>query len=395
MKFNPLRDKQVKFSNIKQKLTKKDFFGEAPAPFIGRYNYPNINVGILSPVDIKDNTWEYDAPRHWSSQDYQIPNIIDFRSELINSRFTSNVNDAQKLSAKMLHITQEVGMASKPVEVEINLEKKPFFRIDTNKFVAPTGPKGHIEKARITSNSKISSKVEYVVNDYALKAESAAINLYEKGFDEQVVQKLLSVGTLGIKTQRKLVPTRWSITAADDTIGKHLIKEIKQHSEADYQAYMGGYLGNYYLILLFPEPWSYELFETYVKDGKQQIQNPDYTTDFEVYEGRKSYAKDTVGGYYSVRLAILEHLKQIKRQATAIALRFITNEYTLPLGVFVTREAARRAMSNKPITFSDKTLLIKYADLIIKRKFNFDIHYLLNNSYLYRKQKFQKKLSAF
>jgi hypothetical protein len=392
MRFNPLRDKQVKFSNIKQKLTKKDFFGEAPAPFIGRYNYPNINVGILSPVDIKENTWEYDAPRHWSSQDYQIPNIIDFRSELINSRFTSNVKDVN-LAPKMLQITQEVGMASKPVEVEINLEKKPFFRVDTNKFVAPTGPKGHIERARITSNSKISSKVEYVVNDYGLKANDAAINLYEKGFDEQVVQKLLSVGTLGIKTQRKLVPTRWSITAADDTIGKHIITEIKKNSEADYQAYMGGYLGNYYLIMFFPEPWSYELFETYANGIPEK--NPDYTTDFEVYEGRKSYAKDTVGGYYTVRLAILEKLKQMKRQATAIALRFITNEYTLPLGVWVTREAARRAMSSKPISFSDKTLMIKYADLIIKRKFNYNIHHLLNNSYLYRKQKYQKKLSAF
>ena len=389
--FNPLKDRQVKFNAIKQKLTKKDFFGEAPAPFVGRWNYPNINVGILSPVELKENTWEYDAPRHWSSQNYQIPSIVDFRSELINSRFTANIKETNK----MLEITQEVGMASKPVEIEINLEKTPFFRVETDKYVPPTGPKAKIQKAKITSNSKISPKVEYVVNDYGLKAESAAINLYEKGFDEQVIQKLLSVGTLGIKMQRKLVPTRWSITAADDTIGKHLIKEVKDFQEAEYQAFMGSYLGNYYLILLFPEPWSYELFETYVKDGKKPIANPEYTTDFEVYQGRKTYAKNTVGGYYTVRLAILEKLKEMKRQATAIALRFITNEYTLPLGVWVTREAARNTMNSKPITFADKKLLIKYAELIIKKKFSFDIHYLLNNSHLYRKQRFQTKLTNF
>ncbi|MDP7458371.1 MAG: hypothetical protein QGH47_06605 [Candidatus Woesearchaeota archaeon] len=389
--FNPLKDRQVKFNTIKQKLTKKDFFGEAPAPFVGRWNYPNINVGILSPVDLKDNTWEYDAPRHWSSQDYQIPNIIDFRSELINSRFTANIKDQNK----MLNITQEVGMASKPVELEINLEKTPFFRIDTDKYVAPTGPKGKITKARITSNPKISPKVDYVVSDYGLKAADAAINLYEKGFDEQVIQKLLSVGTLGVKTQRKLVPTRWSITAADDTVGKHLIENVKKFQEADYQAFLGGYLGNYYLILLFPEPWSYELFETYVRGGWKKEYDLEYMHDFELYEGRKSYVTETAGGYYTVRLAILEKLKEMKKQATAIALRFITDEYTLPMGVWVTRQAARRAMDSKPIKFSDKALMIKYAELILKKKFNFNIHNLLNESHLYRKQKYQTKLNAF
>ncbi len=390
--FNPLKDRQVKFNNLKQKLTKKDFYSLSPAPFIGRFNYPNINVGILSPFELKENAWEYDAPRFWSSQNYSIPKIVDFRSELVNSRFTSNVKDTNKL----LEIAREVGMASKPVDVEINLLEKPSFNLSLSSHIAPTGSKASIKKARITSNPKISPKVDYVVDDYALKANDAAIYLYEHGFDENFLSKILSVGSLGIKIQRKLVPTRWSITASDDILGKHIIEKIKAFPESDCNAFFGGYLGNYYLIMFFPEPWSYELFETYFPRGAwASADKLEFTTDFEFFEGRKNYASGTVGGYYSVRLAILEKLRELKRQASVIALRFITDEYTLPLGVWVTREAARNALSSKPIAFSDTSLMIRYAELLLNRKFSFNIHLLLGKSILYRKQKFQKKLTAF
>ena len=32
---------------IKVKNFKKDFFGSVPSPFIGRYDYPNVNIGVL------------------------------------------------------------------------------------------------------------------------------------------------------------------------------------------------------------------------------------------------------------------------------------------------------------------------------------------------------------
>ena len=71
-----------------------------------------------------------------------------------------------------------------------------------------------------------------------------------------------------------------------------------------------------------------------------------YMTDYEPYSGRKRYAENCAGGFYSVRLAILEKLKKMRRQASVLALRFITGEYFAPLGVWVTRFAARRALKN-------------------------------------------------
>lgn len=206
----------------------------------------------------------------------------------------------------------------------------------------------------------------------------------------------MSVGTLGLKKDRKLVPTRWSITATDDIIGKNLISEIKDFNEiSSYSAYFGSYLGNYYIILMFPEVWSYELFETYVPanwDFNKQLR---YTTDYESYSGRKEYAFGTVGGYYTVRLAILEKLKEMKRQASVLALRFITDEYTMPLGVWVTRQAARKSVDGKPIEFSSKELMIEYARKLVKRKFNYNADFLLKDSVLLKNVREQSKLSMF
>ena len=382
--------KAYSYLKIKNKLVKENFSSDTVAPFIGKFNYPNINMGMLTPPQAKEEAWLYDAPKYWSSQNFEIPKIIDFRASLINSRTNINV----KSQNKFLAINQEIAMASKPVDIEINLKEKPKFKLNLNEYTAPTGPKAILKKATLTENPKISYKVEKTVSDTDLKADEALIYLYKHNFDETFLSRILSVGTIGLKPNRKLVPTRWSITATDDILGKNITNEIKNYKEIDCKAYFGSYLGNYYLLLFFPEVWSYELFETYA--GSKQFCGPcSYMTDYEPYEGRKDYASNTAGGYYTVRLAILEKLNRLKRQGSCLALRFITGDYTLPLGVWVTREATRKALQNKPIEFSDKDLMIKYARKLIKKKFNFNLDNLLDKSILLRKIKTQSKLTKF
>ncbi|TKJ17206.1 hypothetical protein CEE44_01575 [Candidatus Woesearchaeota archaeon B3_Woes] len=378
---------------VKPKLTKRDFEGSSPAPFVGHVGYPNLNVGLLSPVEVKEKAWIYDAPRYWADNQFKIPDIVDYRSALINSRFKTHV----KNSTKFLEIAQEVGMASKPVDVEIHLKDKPVFGLYTDRIMTPTGPKAQLKQAKITSNSFVSSKVEKVVDDYDLKAEGALNYLYDKGFDENFLSKLLSIGNIGIKNNRKLVPTKWSITATDDMLSKRIINEIKYYSETDYMVFFGGYLGNYYLVLMFPDVWNFELFEMGVplQINPWSKHKKFYATDYEDVYGRKSYAGETAGGYYASRLPILKKLKNIKRKSTVLCLRFITNEYYAPLGVWVVREATRKAMQNKPIIFSSKEEMIDYARTMVQKNFRFDLDKVLSNSVILNKLKTQRKLKYF
>lgn len=378
--FCILRERIKLEKNITQNF-KKEFFGENYNIFVGRYGYPNINVGLVGLGDtIKDE--KFDNPHLWADKGYDINTIINLRTQMINANFKTDIK-----GSRLKDLYQELSLSAKPVDTEIKLEKPPTFRLSFNAEATPFGPTIKLEQARITENPKIPEKVDHIINDDLTATESLNI-LYDKGFDEHYLTKVFSVGNLGKNTNKKLVPTRWSITAVDDTLGKDAIKEVKDYKFSDYRLYFGGYQGNYYIILMFPEPWSYELFETLVKTGE-------FMTDHEDYYGRKSYAINTVGGYYAARFSILQKLKSMKRQATVLALRFITDEYWAPLGVWVVREASKKAMSAEPIEFTDKDSMIKYATEFAKKTFGYDLNKILNASVLYKNMKTQKKLSDY
>ncbi len=383
--------KLTSLAKSKEKHNKTDFKSQSPAPFIGWHGYPNVNVGLLTPPEKTKQPWKYDSPSYWSKNNYGISSLVDIRSSLLNSRFKSNVKQPKGL----METTTEVGLASRPVDIDFNLEEKPRFRMQSDSVTAPIGPDGVLKKADITSNPKVHTKVEKVHSDTALNSTEAISYLFKKGFSENFLSKILSVGAIGVERKRKLVPTRWSITATDDTLGKEIIAEISNYNEInDYTAYFGDYLGNYYLIMLFPGLWSYELFETFIpSSGLNNSEKPEFMTDHETHLGRKEYAFDCAGGYYSVRLAVLEKLKKIKRRASCLAIRIITGDYYVPLGVWVTREAARKALNNRPINFSEKHLMLKYAKVIMQKKFAIPQGSIIDDSKIIKER--QESLTKF
>ncbi len=362
--------------------SQQEFTGTAPAPFVGRFGYPYVNVGILAPQQHDDNAWEYDAPRYWAQKNMGIADVAAFRASLVNSRFTSNVKQPDKL----VEIAQDVAMAAKPVDIEVALEKKPNLNMQMDRWVAPMGPQAKLKQLQLASNPRIPTKVQKFFDDTDALAAEAVTTLYEHSFDENALSRMLSVGVFG--KQRKLVPTRWSITATDDILANNFLKKVREQPIGEYEAHFGSYLGNYYLILLFPEQWSYELFEMYVQPGILE-----YSTDYEEFGGRKNYAENCAGGYYTVRMSLAEHLMNNKRQNSALVLRFITDEYVLPLGVWVTREATRKALANKSIGFASKELMLTYAKQLARKKFGVDINPLLQKSRLLTEK--QKTLNFF
>ena len=82
---------------VKSKIERENFTSDAVSPFVGRFGYPNVNVGILAPPERSDDSWLYDAPKFWSSENFEIPKIVDFRSSLLNSRDNVNIRKKIKL----------------------------------------------------------------------------------------------------------------------------------------------------------------------------------------------------------------------------------------------------------------------------------------------------------
>jgi len=367
-----------------------------PSVFIGsKLKYPLMNVGILSPLEHEENAWMFDDAKYWAKENFTIHEVVKLREGLLNSRFQSKATDA-RLNKKFLEIAKNIAIASKPVDIDIELKNKMNIGRKRDKVLTPHGMRAPLKKAKITGNVKINQKVDKVLND-EIKASKGLEFLYKNKISEYALSKILSVGVLGLKKNKRLVPTRWSITATDDTLGKSLISQIKEYKWIEnYQLFFGNFMGNNYILLFFPNVWNYELFELYLPGSSwnptTQIKA---STDSETYSGRKNYASDTAGGYYATRLAILEYLNKIKKQASVLVIRIETPSYWAALGVWVVRESVRKALDNKILEFNDLDELLESSRKISMIKFGYDNSKILKQSKLLESIQTQTNLNKW
>lgn len=314
----------------------KDFSGSSPPEvFVGKWNYPNVYVGILSPEEYGD-TKIMSSAEEWHARRLPIPAILRLRNKLIYGRTRGNIKRAIG-GGKFMDVMQEIAMSSSSVGSEFKL-KKPIRRNDENESRVPLiAHAGEVERVRLEENPKVEKKVEYLIGDVHVKSRDALIELDRAGIGNSNMIKLLSAGLLGIGKNRKLVPTRWSITAVDDTLSKEKLEKIRHYNEIDeFRVFYGEYLGNHYEFLLLPSKYSFEVIEISMK-------NFGAWHDYEGFFPRKKYADSVTGAYYANRIALTEYLERIQRQASCIVFREIRPEYYAPMGVGILREASREA----------------------------------------------------
>ncbi len=326
------------------------YTGVSQSIFVSSKSYPNAFVGavtLTNPNEVIDN------PKKWFGMDYR--RIIYLRSNTLVGGRLNHIKNKNRLVERI----QEVALSSKPVCLDLDLTRKPKFGVRFSNIVQPMGPMIKVKDLRLSSNPRIEKRIEKALEP-DLKAEDSVKLLYES-VDVYKAVDILSSGVLGVKDKR-LVPTRWSITAVDDIIGKHLISKIKEHKElSDYVLLESEFLGNHYLILLLPGKWEFECHE---------VDSSVYNYEYEPYFGRKKYAEKERGGYYAARLGVLEGLDSIRRQARVVVIREISPSYNVPLGVWVCRETVRNAWKNKKV-FQTRKELLEYANSRLKNGLNF------------------------
>lgn len=359
-----------------------------PSVFIGRIGYPYVYVGPLVPP-VHEDTAIYDLPEQWFGK--SMDEIVGFRSLLIRGKHQINVTKVHD-QGRILDQTRELALADTSIETELNLTKKPRGSITLSDDVQPFGPSAPIRDLRV-GNARYNQKIEKAYYDTDLRATPAIIELYKQGVNVTKIQKAFSVGAFGIEKNRRLVPTRWSITAVDDTISKSLAAQVKTFPEInEYRVYESIYLDNVFEILLLPQQWSYESMEAWYPGT---VWNPNGSSvaiysDWEGNNGRSTYA--SIGGcYYSARLAVCEQLLKERRQATAIILREARPGYIMPIGVWQVRENVRNAMRQKPSRFNTLAQALQF----LSGKFEIPIQRWIAQSALLQKALFQRRISDF
>ncbi len=359
-----------------------------PSVFVGRIGYPYVNVGPLVPP-IHADTSLFDMPEEWLGR--TIDEIVSFRSMMIRGKHRVHVNEFQE-SGKIMDSTLELALASRSTDVELMLRKKPTGFLFLDDGVQPFGPSAPLQNLKI-NNTKWDQRLEKAYYDSDLKACPAVIDLYRDGVLVTRIQRALSAGAFGIEENRRLVPTRWSITAVDSMISKRMMRAIRTYPLInEYRLYESSYLDNQFEILMIPDAWSYEAIEAWFPGSTWNPIGSNIVLygDWEDRQDRTTYAK--IGGcYYAARLAVCELLEKERRQATVIVLREARPGYIMPLGVWQVRENVRNAMLQRP----HKYLTLDEAMERISTQFQIPLNHWMKVSHLISNARKQTKLALY
>jgi len=244
------------------------------------------------------------------------------------------------------------------------------------------------------SDTRADVNLEKAHSDWDLRAEEALLNLYSADVPVSKIQRALSIGAFGVKKDRRIVPTRWSITAVDSIISRRLIEDMVKDKNPinEYRVHEFSYLGNRFVVLLLPSSWSYEWIEAWYPGTTWNPENYSIAMggDWEGYKGRTSYA--SIGGcYYAVRLAAAEHLASQGRQAAVVAMREIHPSFVTPLGVWINRESVREALKMNPQKYDTLEEALSH----IHSRFTVKIDEWINTSSLLKNTLYQEKLTKY
>jgi hypothetical protein len=278
------------------------------------------------------------------------------------------------------------------VDVELALKNKPRKSFVLDDEVQPFGPSAILRDMNV-STSRWDHQIEKAYGDTDLKAAEAVTALYEKGVLVTRIQRAFSVGAFGLEDNRRLVPTRWSITAVDSIISKDMMETIKTFPEVnEYRVYESSYLDNRFEVLMMPRAWSYEAMEAWYPGT---VWNPTGThvvmfSDWEGFDGRTTYA--SIGGcYYAARLAVGELLAKERRQASVVVLREAHPGYIMPVGVWQVRENVRNAVRQEPLKYNT----LEEALARIASRFQIPLERWVERSKLLQDALFQRRITDY
>ena len=334
-----------------------------PSMFVGRYGYPDVRAGPSA-------TWAADENDVSQLGNGDPANLFGRSLEEVAARYANLITGGQVMRVRsarspdqMLETTQEIAMADRSVDVELDFARpiavgsSPTF----DSMSTPLGPSGEVLRAEVVGHTSVPRKVDSISNESDLLAADAICELTEASIGESQISRLLSAGLLGKADKRKLVPTRWGITATDDMLSKQLWDKVRHYPSLDkVQVYEATYLDNRFHIILTPGLWAFHMLEAWTR-GSVWTGAGKVLGDWEDLEPRKEYAHNITGAYYSARLGVLEHMDLIRRSGSCLIWRDIGPGYWAPVGVWLIRETVRQAMTGAAKEFDTLEQAIQYV----------------------------------
>lgn len=338
----------------------KELTTHSTIPIITSNNYPQVSTMQVTNNSIESSQFEQND---FVKKEYD--HILKHKAR----SFVGTTNQVHKtnFNSKLNETLQDVYASKKAIESTHKFEDEiKVGKVLSSKVAGLLGNSTKLQSISVDDNISISKLIEkHRVGE--TKSKDAILELYYKGFNDNQIRSMLSLGSFGIDVNKVLVPTKWSISACDSVIEQDLYKKVIEYPISnDYEIFEHQDKENHFIIIFLPETFCSEVVETWrIKDeqGTRTTQTEFDKVSRTWHEGRgwalerdfvrnnnKLQTKEPqcAGGYYATKLVMFEHLYAKKRQSACISIRVI-GEYEIPLGVIFVRECVREAIKKNPV----------------------------------------------
>ena len=193
-----------------------------PGVFVGRYGYPKVEVGPLVPPEFGDTSL-MDTPEEWVGKSIQ--DIADFRFSAGPGQVPGGSEGLpERRPDDGVHpgpgAMRELGGRGGQLPQAAHRQDRPGRRDPAIRTLGPPEPlRDHQPEVRPQGGEGLLR--------HGPQGRGGGDRPLPQGVLISKIQKAFSVGAFGMERNRRLVPTRWSITAVDDTLGKELLKSTK------------------------------------------------------------------------------------------------------------------------------------------------------------------------
>ena len=316
----------------------KEITSYSTIPIITSKNYPQISHMQVTNTSLESSQFHQNE---FVKKEYS--QILSQKAKSIvgNSKPIHKTHHQEKINLEL----QDIYASKKAIESTHTFEDEvKVGKILSSKVAGLLGNSTHLKNVQADDNISISKLIEkHRIGE--TKSKDAILELYYKGFDDNQIRSLLSLGNFGIKQNKVLVPTKWSISACDSVIEQDLYSKIIQYSISNsFEIFEYEDKGNHFIICYLPYHFCSEVVETWPQDSKWAIER-----DFVTHNNKlQTKEPQCAGGYFATKLAMLEYLHNNKQQRACVSIRIIEN-YEIPLGVIFVRECVREALKRKKI----------------------------------------------
>jgi len=317
-----------------------------PSILVGEKGYPRVSLFVAVPPQVHgEEARRFEDPRGWWGR-LGLEDIVELRKNMVSGFVRVHVSDVDRVLYRM-----ELGfvaVSTSPVDTEIELSKHPYPVMRALSKPLPLTPSAPAKSIKPSSNPRVDPAIDRVLND-DLDAFTAITYLYDRGVDVYTIQRALSVGLLGRRNRRKLVPTRWAITAVDRAVSRHLLSRVWGCDTVNTSAlFFVEYLGNRFWIYITPGKYAIHWIEIWHPAAAYTAtaSSPVIVYNRERVSGSVDYLD---GGFEAAKIGVLEFLSSLKRQAQVYILREVLPSYTIPVGNWHIRESVRQALQRGAI----------------------------------------------